>query len=52
MASTDPGDAVVVEEERQYPLDRHGPSGGKAKYLQKKPKEDPWRESETSGVTA
>lgn len=52
VASTVPGDVVVEEEERQHPLDPHGPNGGKAKFLQKKPKEDPWRESETSGATA
>lgn len=41
MASTVPGDVEVVEEERQNPLDPHGPNGGKAKFLQKRPKEDP-----------
>lgn len=49
VASTGPGDVVVVVD--QHLLVPHGPNGDRAKFLLKKPKEDPWRASETSGAT-
>jgi hypothetical protein len=49
VASTGPGDVVVVD---QHLLIPHGPNGGRAKLQLRKPKVDPWRASETLGVTA